>query len=130
MDVEETVTAYLEGAIQSFDVLLPTDHNDRVAAVMQYVEKRIARSGHNSIMRRVNCYAMGLGANSWSPVAIRERLRAAHRSIIPRPSELGELKSPKPALVAPPITLRGDSITALLCTVPRLESDVGFWLKR
>ena len=126
-DVGEIAKSYLAGMLQSFAVLLPTDHGDHVAAVMQYVEKRIERSAPSSAYASFTFIALGYGANSWRHTIARECVVAADWVAWPWPSEMSALNGTGFAPSSePPIPIKEGRRLTLMGATPRNIADMEY----
>ena len=61
LDIEETCKWYLTDRASSHSLILPTDHSDRVMAIMRKVEKRAFRTKDRSLLPSLSVVVMGKG---------------------------------------------------------------------
>ena len=87
VDVGPTVRGYFNRRMGDFALVLPTDNDERVRTIMQYVEKRIVRHLPMQIPNRAKICAFGVGANRWDTVTTHAKLQGLTWETIPWPSE-------------------------------------------
>ena len=122
--MEDATGTYLADRRRSFAALLPTDTNDHVEAVMQYVEKLIARKFPSSVGPMIHILALGYVANYWRKFALHVVAQHSTWGLVPWPSVI-HLLGPHSRQHdgTPHISIKSDSSPALICTLPRNAID-------
>ena len=116
LDMGHMWKSYFRTRMRDFSLILTTDSSERVRAIMQFVEKRIARVIPKNVIDNIHLIVFGKGANGREQCINNPRLSGVGWHIAPWPSEQKLLNIPFPAL---PVSLPHGVPIACKGTMPR-----------
>ena len=120
VDVSRVTHHYFVRRLSEFSIILPTDSDDRVRSIMQYVEKRIVRHIPPNIISRLHVTYCGLGSNHWSGITNNPRLSGLKGRVMPWPSECSALGQ------SPGLPTRNPGWNVFVGSIPHNAHDLAF----